>query len=161
MKLFTDIHFLLVDILIVLQFLVERMHRALQVLIDSDVHPLVILLLQLSMLCAVIHWVAVHHHWLLLLEGGKEGALCGDCGRRREETCLSWGDVVVVEVGLLQVLCEAGSGSRRIKGLTQRVQKSLVAQGTLALFTVRLYKFNELKRRRIIIIKLTASTSNC
>ena len=70
MKLFTDIHFLLVDILIVLQFLVERMHRALQVLIDSDVHPLVILLLQLSMLCAVIHWVAVHHHWLLLLEGG-------------------------------------------------------------------------------------------
>jgi hypothetical protein len=41
------------------------------------------------------------------------------------------------------------------------VQKSLVAQGTLALFTVRLYKFNELKRRRIIIIKLTASTSNC
>lgn len=68
---------------------------------------------------------------------------------------------MVVEVGLLQVLCEAGSGTRRIKGLTQRVQKSLVAQGTLALFTVRLYKFNELKRRRIIIIKLTASTSNC
>lgn len=67
MQLLTDTLLFLVDVLVVLQFLIQCMHRTLQVLVHCDVHPLVVFINELSMVGAVVHWVIGKQGGLLLL----------------------------------------------------------------------------------------------
>ena len=65
MELLSNINLLLVHVLVVFELFVQCMHGTLQMLVHSDVHSLVVLIHQLSMLCTVIYRVIVNSNRLL------------------------------------------------------------------------------------------------
>ena len=67
MQLLTHTLLFLVDVLVVLQLLIQCVHRTLQVLVHSDVHPLVVFINELPMVGTVVHWVIGDQGGLLLL----------------------------------------------------------------------------------------------